>query len=78
MVSAINASLGQLGGPIRRIRKIEYYCPYKTLTDASPNGTYMHYWDRVENDLNVTCMFSTHSGEVSRGVEDSLVLAIVI
>ena len=78
LVSAINGSFGQLGGPIRRVRKIEYYCPYITLTDASPDGTYMHYWDRVENDLDVTCMFSAHSGEVSRGVEDPLVLAVVV
>lgn len=78
MVSAINASFGQLGGPIQRVRKIEYYCPYITLADASPDGTYMHYWDRVENDLDVTCMFSAHSEEVSQGVEDPLVLAVVV
>lgn len=76
--SAINASFGQLGGSIRRVGKIEYYCPYITLTDASPDGTYMHYWDDVENDLDVTCIFSAHSGEVIRGIEDLLVLAIVV
>lgn len=78
LVSAINVSFGQLGDPIRRVRKIEYYCPYITLTDASPDATYMHYWDHVENDLDVTCMFSAHSGEVSRGVEEKLILAAVV
>lgn len=78
LISAINASFRQLGCPIRRVRKIEYYCSYITLTDASLDGTYMHYWDRVENDLDVSYMFSTQSGEVSRGVEDPLVLVVFV
>lgn len=61
-----------------KVRKIEYHCPYITLTDVSPEGTYMYYLDRIENDLDVQCMFSAHSGEVNKGVEGQLVMVIVV
>lgn len=65
LVSVINISFRQLGGPIRSVIKIEYYCPYITPTNASPYDTYLYYWDHIENDLDAVCMFFTHSGEVS-------------
>lgn len=61
-----------------KVRKVEYRCPYITLTDASPDGTYMYYLDRIENDEDVQCMFLAHSGEVNRGVEGPLVLVVVV
>lgn len=71
LVSTINSSF--LDGPIQSVREIKYYCPYITLMAASPDGTCLYYWDHEENDLDVTCMFSAHSREVSRGVEDPLI-----
>ena len=78
LVTAINTNFRQLGGSICNVKKIYYRCPYITLTDASSDGTDMYYWDHVENDTIVYCMFSTHIGEVNRGVEDPLVLAVII
>lgn len=44
MDTDINTSFRQLCDPIRRVRKIEYHCPYIILTDASPYGTCLCYW----------------------------------
>lgn len=48
------------------------------LTGASSKGMYMYYLDRIENDLDVQCMFSAHNDEVNKGVEGSLVLVVVV
>ncbi|KAI5440003.1 hypothetical protein KIW84_025387 [Lathyrus oleraceus] len=69
LISAIHIGFRQLGGRRMKVRKVEYRCPYITLTDASPDGTYMYHLDRIENDEDVQCMFSAHGGEVNRGVE---------
>lgn len=61
-----------------KVRKVVYHCPYIMLTDASPEGIYMYYLDRVENDLDVRCMFSAYSGEVNRRDEGTLVLVVVV
>src|SRR3954468_10469635 len=74
IVRAINTGFRQLDGPTRKVNQIDYRCPYITLTDNNPEGTYMYYWDRVKDDVDVDLMFWTHSGEVNRGVEDPLVL----
>ena len=78
LISSIHTGFRQLGGRRMKVRKVEYRCPYITLTDASPDGTYMYYLDRIENDEDVQCMFSAHSGEVNRGVEGPLVLVVVV
>ncbi|KAI5444616.1 hypothetical protein KIW84_013037 [Lathyrus oleraceus] len=77
LISAIHTGFRQLGGRRMKVRKVEYRCPYITLTDASPDGAYMYYLDRIENDEDVQCMFSAHSGEVNIGVEGPLVLVVV-
>lgn len=53
LISAIHTGFRQLGGRRMKVRKVEYHCPYITLTDASPDGTYMYYLDRIENDEDV-------------------------
>ncbi|XP_058776647.1 uncharacterized protein LOC131650967 [Vicia villosa] len=78
VVKAINIGFQQLDGPTRKVKQIDYHCPYITLTDASPEGTYIYYWDRVKSDVDVDLMFWTYSGEVNRDVQDPLVLAVIL
>ncbi|KAI5448639.1 hypothetical protein KIW84_015877 [Lathyrus oleraceus] len=62
LIAAIHTGFRQLGGRRMKVRKVEYRCSYTLLTDASPDGTYMYYLDRIENDEDVQSMFSAHSG----------------
>lgn len=73
LISVIHVDFRQLGGRRMKVRKVEYCCPY-----ASHDGTYMYYLDCIENDENVQCIFSAHSGGVNRGVEGPLVLVVVV
>lgn len=63
---------------IRNVRKVEYRCPYIVLTNDSSNDTYQYYWDRIQNSLDVYCMFDMHIWEVNRWVEDPFVLCVVV
>ena len=53
LIAIIHIGFRQLGERRMKVRKVEYRCPYITLTDVSPAGTYMYYLDRIENDLDV-------------------------
>src|SRR3954468_6265905 len=57
IVRAINTGFCQLDGPTRKVKQIDYRCPYITLTDNNPEGTYMYYWDRVKDDVDVDLIF---------------------
>ena len=78
LIAAIHIGFRQLGGCRMKVSKVQYRCPYITLIDASPDGTYMYYLDRIEIDVDIQCMFSAHSGEVNRGVDGQLVSVVIV